>query len=222
METALHRWLPSPVRWVRPTGGYLLWLQLPQSVKAMELHALASARRYQHHSGEFFSDARVPGLYPAQFRPSLGQSLRKRDSRTRRNSRRPFYSRLVSPPQRQRSSLRREALCGALPYPIRAHERACNQNPCAELVTSAIRCTAPKMSKPIIEASATAANRQQHHVDIRHIRLISGTFAYPKKAGQHHANHTEKFHDFSPRNPSHGKYSRPSAGSGRAVIADSR
>ena len=58
--------------------------------------------------------------------------------------------------------------------------------------------------------------RQQHHVDIRHIRLMSGTFAYPKKAGQHHANHTEKFHDFSPRNPSHGKYSRIALGTGRS------
>jgi DNA-binding transcriptional MocR family regulator len=55
METALHKWLPSTVRWVRPTGGYLLWLQLPQSVKAMELHALASARGISIAPGPIFS-----------------------------------------------------------------------------------------------------------------------------------------------------------------------
>jgi DNA-binding transcriptional MocR family regulator len=55
METALHKWLPSTVRWVRPTGGYLLWLQLPQSVKAMELHGLASARGISIAPGPIFS-----------------------------------------------------------------------------------------------------------------------------------------------------------------------
>ncbi|MFM0249744.1 aminotransferase-like domain-containing protein [Paraburkholderia sediminicola] len=55
METALHKWLPSTVRWVRPTGGYLLWLQLPQSVKAMELHALAHARGISIAPGPIFS-----------------------------------------------------------------------------------------------------------------------------------------------------------------------
>lgn len=55
METALHKWLPGTVRWVRPTGGYMLWLQLPQSVKAMELHALASARGISIAPGPIFS-----------------------------------------------------------------------------------------------------------------------------------------------------------------------
>jgi DNA-binding transcriptional MocR family regulator len=55
METALHKWLPATVKWVRPTGGYLLWLQLPQSVKAMELHALASKRGISIAPGPIFS-----------------------------------------------------------------------------------------------------------------------------------------------------------------------
>ncbi|MFM0504843.1 aminotransferase-like domain-containing protein [Paraburkholderia caffeinilytica] len=55
MEAALHKWLPSTVRWVRPTGGYLLWLQLPQSIKAMELHALATARGISIAPGPIFS-----------------------------------------------------------------------------------------------------------------------------------------------------------------------
>jgi DNA-binding transcriptional MocR family regulator len=55
MEIALRKWLPSSVKWVRPDGGYILWLQLPQSVKAMELHALASARGISIAPGPMFS-----------------------------------------------------------------------------------------------------------------------------------------------------------------------
>ncbi len=55
MEAALHRWLPDAVKWTRPHGGYMLWLQLPQSVKAMELHALASERGVSIAPGPMFS-----------------------------------------------------------------------------------------------------------------------------------------------------------------------
>jgi len=55
MEKALRRHLPSSVTWARPDGGYMLWLQLPQSVKAMELHALASARGVSIAPGPMFS-----------------------------------------------------------------------------------------------------------------------------------------------------------------------
>lgn len=55
METALHKWLPSSVRWTRPDGGYMLWLQLAQSVRAMELHALASERGISIAPGPMFS-----------------------------------------------------------------------------------------------------------------------------------------------------------------------
>jgi DNA-binding transcriptional MocR family regulator len=55
MEAALHRWLPDAVKWTRPHGGYMLWLQLPQSVKAMELHALASERGISIAPGPMFS-----------------------------------------------------------------------------------------------------------------------------------------------------------------------
>lgn len=59
MEAALHQWLPNSVKWVRPQGGYMLWLQLPQSVKAMELHALASARGVSLAPGPMFSATRA-------------------------------------------------------------------------------------------------------------------------------------------------------------------
>jgi DNA-binding transcriptional MocR family regulator len=55
MEAALHRWLPDAAEWTRPHGGYMLWLQLPQSVKAMELHALASERGISIAPGPMFS-----------------------------------------------------------------------------------------------------------------------------------------------------------------------
>jgi DNA-binding transcriptional MocR family regulator len=55
METALRKWLPDSVRWVRPNGGYLLWLQLPESVNAMALHALASERGISIAPGPIFS-----------------------------------------------------------------------------------------------------------------------------------------------------------------------
>lgn len=55
MEAALHRWLPSSVTWQRPDGGYMLWVQLPQSVRAMELHAMASKRGVSIAPGPMFS-----------------------------------------------------------------------------------------------------------------------------------------------------------------------
>jgi DNA-binding transcriptional MocR family regulator len=55
METALRQWLPDSVKWVRPDGGYMLWLQLPQSVRAMELHAMAGVRGISIAPGPIFS-----------------------------------------------------------------------------------------------------------------------------------------------------------------------
>ncbi|MGF6937058.1 DNA-binding transcriptional MocR family regulator [Paraburkholderia sp. UCT70] len=59
METALQKWLPSSVTWLRPDGGYMLWVQLPQSVRAMELHVLASKRGVSIAPGPMFSARRT-------------------------------------------------------------------------------------------------------------------------------------------------------------------
>jgi DNA-binding transcriptional MocR family regulator len=55
LETALTRWLPSEVRWVTPSGGYFLWLQLPDAVNAMALHGLAIEHGISIAPGPIFS-----------------------------------------------------------------------------------------------------------------------------------------------------------------------
>ena len=55
METALRRYLPHEVRWVTPSGGYFLWLQLPDAVDAMALHRLAIGRGISIAPGPIFS-----------------------------------------------------------------------------------------------------------------------------------------------------------------------
>lgn len=55
MEQALRKHLPDAVRWTRPDGGYMLWLQLPQSVRAMELHSRAIQRGVSIAPGPLFS-----------------------------------------------------------------------------------------------------------------------------------------------------------------------
>lgn len=55
MEAALARWLPPEVRWVTPSGGYFLWLQLPEAVDAMALHGLAIKHGISIAPGPIFS-----------------------------------------------------------------------------------------------------------------------------------------------------------------------
>jgi len=55
MEAALRRYLPREVRWVTPSGGYFLWLQLPDAVDAMALHRLAIGRGISIAPGPIFS-----------------------------------------------------------------------------------------------------------------------------------------------------------------------
>lgn len=55
MEAALRRYLPPEVRWVTPTGGYFVWLQLPDAVDAMALHRLAIGRGISIAPGPIFS-----------------------------------------------------------------------------------------------------------------------------------------------------------------------
>ncbi|GAB2898749.1 PLP-dependent aminotransferase family protein [Paraburkholderia jirisanensis] len=55
MDAAITRWLPAGVRWVRPHGGYFLWLELPDAIDAMALHRLAIERGISVTPGPLFS-----------------------------------------------------------------------------------------------------------------------------------------------------------------------
>ncbi|MCA3808922.1 MAG: PLP-dependent aminotransferase family protein, partial [Burkholderia sp.] len=57
MDDALRRWLPPGVEWVRPDGGYFLWLAFPDAIDAMELHRQAIARGISFAPGPLFSAA---------------------------------------------------------------------------------------------------------------------------------------------------------------------
>lgn len=52
---AIARWLPREVRWVRPQGGYFAWIELPEDIDAMALHARALARGVGLAPGPVFS-----------------------------------------------------------------------------------------------------------------------------------------------------------------------
>jgi DNA-binding transcriptional MocR family regulator len=55
MNAALTRWLPPNVRWSQPSGGYFLWLELPATIDAMQLHRLAVERGISVAPGPIFS-----------------------------------------------------------------------------------------------------------------------------------------------------------------------
>jgi DNA-binding transcriptional MocR family regulator len=55
MENAIRRWLPNEVRRTHPTGGYFLWLDLPEAIDAMELHRLAIEQGISLAPGPIFS-----------------------------------------------------------------------------------------------------------------------------------------------------------------------
>ncbi|MEA3113450.1 MAG: hypothetical protein QOG58_3249 [Caballeronia sp.] len=55
MDNAIRRWLPEGVRRTHPTGGYFLWLELPEAIDAMELHRLAIEQGVSLAPGPIFS-----------------------------------------------------------------------------------------------------------------------------------------------------------------------
>jgi DNA-binding transcriptional MocR family regulator len=52
---AMQRHMPPGVKWNQPSGGYLLWAQLPQGVDAIALHRSALARGISLAPGPIFS-----------------------------------------------------------------------------------------------------------------------------------------------------------------------
>jgi DNA-binding transcriptional MocR family regulator len=55
MDHAIRRWLPQAVRRTHPTGGYFIWLELPEAIDAMELHRLAIEQGISLAPGPIFS-----------------------------------------------------------------------------------------------------------------------------------------------------------------------
>ncbi|MDB6043824.1 MAG: PLP-dependent aminotransferase family protein [Gammaproteobacteria bacterium] len=56
--SALERHFPSGTRWIRPDGGYLLWVELPASVDAIKVHRLALEHGISIAPGPIFSARR--------------------------------------------------------------------------------------------------------------------------------------------------------------------
>jgi len=55
MENAIERWLPPGIEFFRPTGGYFLWLRLPEEIDAMQLHRAALDHGINITPGPIFS-----------------------------------------------------------------------------------------------------------------------------------------------------------------------
>ena len=55
MNLALRRAMPKGVSWTCPSGGYFVWLELPEAIDAMDLHRLAIARGISLAPGPIFS-----------------------------------------------------------------------------------------------------------------------------------------------------------------------
>jgi DNA-binding transcriptional MocR family regulator len=53
--TAMARHLPAGIRWSSPDGGYLLWVEMPPSVDAIELHRAALTLGVSIAPGPIFS-----------------------------------------------------------------------------------------------------------------------------------------------------------------------
>jgi DNA-binding transcriptional MocR family regulator len=55
MTAAVGRYFPAGTKVTRPQGGYVLWLELPSAVDALELHRHALARKISIAPGPIFS-----------------------------------------------------------------------------------------------------------------------------------------------------------------------
>ncbi|WP_044042472.1 aminotransferase-like domain-containing protein [Caballeronia insecticola] len=63
MEAAIARWLPEDVSFVRPDGGYFLWLKLAGHIDAMQLHREALGHGINVTPGPIFSARHAYGNY---------------------------------------------------------------------------------------------------------------------------------------------------------------
>jgi len=58
MLQAITRHFPSASHVTRPQGGYFVWVELPESVKALEVHRLAMEKQITLAPGPIFSPQR--------------------------------------------------------------------------------------------------------------------------------------------------------------------
>jgi len=58
MMRAVSQYFPEGCRMTRPEGGYMLWVELPKGVDALELHQLALAEGISIAPGPIFSAQR--------------------------------------------------------------------------------------------------------------------------------------------------------------------
>jgi len=58
LVSALQMYFPPECRWVSPSGGYQLWVQLPQGTDALDLHARALRHNISVAPGPIFSARR--------------------------------------------------------------------------------------------------------------------------------------------------------------------
>jgi DNA-binding transcriptional MocR family regulator len=67
ISAAVGRYFPPGTKVTRPQGGYVLWVELPRAVDALELHRRALAKKNQHCAGaDLFRDAEVQELHSAE------------------------------------------------------------------------------------------------------------------------------------------------------------
>ncbi|SEK01278.1 aminotransferase-like domain-containing protein [Paraburkholderia diazotrophica] len=58
MNVALRRYMPKGVKWTCPSGGYFVWLELPETIDALTLHRRAIEQGVSIAPGPIFSAAR--------------------------------------------------------------------------------------------------------------------------------------------------------------------
>ncbi|SIT46344.1 Uncharacterized HTH-type transcriptional regulator YdcR [Paraburkholderia piptadeniae] len=58
MNVALRRYMPKDVKWTCPSGGYFVWLELPETIDALTLHRHAIEQGVSIAPGPIFSAAR--------------------------------------------------------------------------------------------------------------------------------------------------------------------
>jgi DNA-binding transcriptional MocR family regulator len=81
MSNAVIRYFPPGVRLTRPSGGFVLWVQLPEDVDSLELYKRALEAKITLAPGHVFSATRQYAnfirLNAAEFNYKIERSLEK-------------------------------------------------------------------------------------------------------------------------------------------------
>jgi DNA-binding transcriptional MocR family regulator len=81
MASAVRRFFPAGTSVSTPAGGYVLWVNLPDGVRALELYARAQERGISVGAGNIHR-RRLPALHPPQLQLSMdaGSGSRRADT----------------------------------------------------------------------------------------------------------------------------------------------